>query len=93
MWYHPCMGGREKLERLIAELETGGIRFQRLLNVCESVLGAPRVRGSHHIFRTPWPGEPRINLQKSSGGAAKPYQVRQVLTALRKLLRPPEDAR
>jgi hypothetical protein len=44
-----------------------------------------RVNGSHHIFKTPWQGDPRINLQKLKGNMAKPYQVKQVLNALRKL--------
>jgi hypothetical protein len=39
----------------------------------------------HHIFRTPWPGDPRINLQKQQG-QAKPYQVKQVIAALSKKL-------
>ncbi|MAT05242.1 MAG: hypothetical protein CL424_09395 [Acidimicrobiaceae bacterium] len=34
---------------------------------------------------TPWPGDPRVNIQKSKGGKAKPYQVRQVLKAIDKL--------
>jgi hypothetical protein len=37
------------------------------------------------VFKTPWPGDPRVNIQKSKGGAAKPYQVRQVLKAIEKL--------
>jgi hypothetical protein len=43
------------------------------------------VSGSHYVFKTPWQGDPRINLQKLKGNFAKPYQVRQVLSALRKL--------
>ena len=41
----------------------------------------PRIRGSHHIFKTPWKGDPRINLQKD-GKSAKPYQVKMVLKAI-----------
>jgi hypothetical protein len=32
----------------------------------------------------PWAGDPRINLQED-GNHAKPYQVQQVIRALRKL--------
>jgi hypothetical protein len=46
--------------------------------------GNPRIRGSHHIFKTPWQGDPRINIQKD-GNMAKAYQVRLVLSALEKL--------
>jgi len=37
------------------------------------------------VFKTPWAGDPRVNIQKSKGGEAKPYQVRQVLKAIDKL--------
>jgi hypothetical protein len=39
-------------------------RFEDLLNLCRRLFGDPRVRGSHHIFKTPWPGEPFVNLQR-----------------------------
>jgi len=74
------------INKIIQELESAtNVRFFRLLGICESYFGNPRIAGSHHIFTTPWPGNPRINLQKSKGGQAKPYQVRQVIQALRKL--------
>jgi hypothetical protein len=44
--------------------------------------GQPRQSGtSHAIFKTPWPGDPRVNIQNARG-KAKPYQVRQVLLAV-----------
>ena len=73
----------EALEEL--EGDEGNIRFKRLLTICEEFYGKPRVKGSHHIFKTPWPGDPRINLQEGGGGGkAKPYQVRQVIQALKR---------
>ncbi len=39
---------------------------------------------SHAIFKTPWVGDPRINIQDDKG-KAKAYQVRQVLLAIDKL--------
>jgi hypothetical protein len=39
-------------------------------------------RSIAHI-KTPWPGDPRINLQEGGGGKAKPYQVQQVIQALK----------
>jgi hypothetical protein len=39
---------------------------------------------SHAIFKTPWVGDPRINIQDGKG-KAKAYQVRQVLLAIDKL--------
>lgn len=59
------------------------IRFSRLLKICEDVFGGSRISGGHHIFKTPWPGDPRINLQKA-GNMAKPYQVKQVIESLKK---------
>ena len=59
-------------------------RFSQLVSICEEFFGRPRTKGSHHIFKTPWPGDPRLNLQ-SHKGKAKPYQVEQVIAALTKL--------
>jgi predicted RNA binding protein YcfA (HicA-like mRNA interferase family) len=50
----------------------------------QGIFGEPRVRGSHHIFKTPWEGDPRINIQKD-GNMAKPYQVKAVIRAIKKL--------
>jgi len=62
-----------------------GVRFNDLKRVCEHYFGTPRQQGtSHCIFKTPWPGDPRVNIQNQKG-KAKPYQVRQVLLAIEKL--------
>ncbi len=62
-----------------------GIRFNDLSKVCTHFFGEPRQSGSSHkIFRTPWQGDPRVNIQNSKG-KAKPYQVRQVLQAIDRL--------
>ena len=36
------------------------------------------------VFKTPWVGDPRINIQNDKG-KAKAYQVRQVLLAIDRL--------
>ena len=62
-----------------------GIRFADLVKVCDAYFGKPRQKGtSHRIYRTPWPGDPRVNIQNNKG-MAKPYQVRQVVKAIEKL--------
>jgi hypothetical protein len=62
-----------------------GIRFMDLKNICVHYFGKPRQSGSSHcVFKTPWPGDPRVNIQNDKG-KAKPYQVRQVLRAIEKL--------
>jgi nucleoside-diphosphate-sugar epimerase len=60
------------------------ITFNDLLKICRKHFGEPRIAGSHHIFKTPWPGYPRVNLQRD-GKMAKPYQVTQVKKAIEKL--------
>ncbi len=60
------------------------VLFDDLITICRDHFGKPRVRGSHFIFKTPWMGDPRINLQKD-GKMAKPYQVRDVIKAVKKL--------
>ncbi len=65
--------------------EPANVRFADLKTVCVTYFGKLRQSGSSHlIFKTPWPGDPRINIQDSKG-KAKAYQVRQVLLALDKL--------
>jgi len=65
--------------------EPANVRFADLRKVCEEYFGPPRQSGSSHlIFKTPWVGDPRINIQNDKG-KAKPYQVRQVLRAIQKL--------
>ena len=62
-----------------------GVRFTELRKICEYYFGKPRHSGgSHYIFKTPWPGDPRVNIQNDKG-KAKPYQVRQVLHAIQML--------
>jgi hypothetical protein len=75
------------VEKLLAAMvrEPASVRFADLMKVCEAYFGQPRQSaGSHVIFRTPWMGDPRINLQNDRG-RAKVYQVRQVLLAVEKL--------
>lgn len=61
-----------------------GIRFSDLKKVCEHYFGPPRQHGtSHCIYKTSWPGDPRVNIQNQKG-KAKPYQVRKILLAIEK---------
>lgn len=64
-----------------------GVSFSDLCKVCDSYFGKPRQSGSsHRVYKTPWQGDPRVNIQNDSG-KAKPYQVRQVLVAIERLER------
>jgi hypothetical protein len=61
------------------------VRFRDLCKVCDHYFGLPRQkRSSHRIYRTPWPGDSRINIQYHKG-RAKVYQVKQVLKAIERL--------
>ncbi|MHB1212878.1 MAG: toxin HicA [Candidatus Nanopelagicales bacterium] len=61
------------------------VRYADLFKVCEHFYGPARNSGSSHaVFKTPWAGDPRVNIQNDHG-KAKEYQVRQALAAIRKL--------
>jgi hypothetical protein len=65
--------------------DPSNVRLRDAIAVAEHFFGAPRRSGSHHVFRTPWPADPRVNLQEAGGGKAKTYQVRQLLAAVERL--------
>ena len=78
------MVSREKREAAI-RASPKNVSYRDLLALAESYFGAPRNNGSSHVvFKTPWIGDPRINIQSFSG-QARPYQVKQVLAAIDKL--------
>lgn len=75
------------VEKLVTQLERDptNVRFSELHRICVHFFGVPRQGGtSHAVFKMPWPGDPRVNIQNDKG-KAKPYQVRQVLAAIAKL--------
>jgi hypothetical protein len=77
-----------RIERLIAEMRQNptNVRYMDLMKVCDHYFGEARQSGtSHRIYKTPWAGDPRVNIQQGESGKAKAYQVRQVLAAVDKL--------
>jgi hypothetical protein len=77
-----------QIAKTLKEMENApqDVRFSGLVAVCEHFFGAARQKGtSHHVYKTPWPGDPRVNIQKGKSGKAKAYQVKQVLAAIKKL--------
>lgn len=78
------MAGIEKIEDK-ARTSPENIPFSDLVKLCTAYFGEPRTGqgGSHWVFKTPWQGDPRINLQ-DKGGKAKSYQVKQALKAIDK---------
>jgi len=72
------------VEDIVSEMRSNpkAVRFEDLCRACEHFFGQPRKKGtSHRIYRTPWQGDPRVNIQDDKG-KAKVYQVRQVLKAI-----------
>jgi hypothetical protein len=62
-----------------------GVRFNDLCRVCDHYFGTSRQAGSsHRVYKTPWQGDPRVNIQNAKG-KAKTYQVKQVLKAIERL--------
>ena len=79
-----------QVDRIVAAMRQtpNNVRFADLAKVCEYYFGEERQRGtSHCVYKTPWPGDPRVNIQEDKGGKAKAYQVKQVLAAIDKLKR------
>jgi hypothetical protein len=76
-----------KIDDILAQMKRNlkDVRFTDLCKVCENFFGKPRnSASSHRVYRTPWQGDPRINIQNHKG-KVKAYQVKQVLLALERL--------
>jgi len=72
------------VEDIVTEMQVNpkGVRFADLCRICDHYFGCPRQKGtSHRVYKTPWQGDPRVNIQDDRG-KAKAYQVRQVLRAI-----------
>ena len=77
----------ERLELILRRLRANpkAVRFADLARICDEYFGEPRqMGGSHRVYRLPWPGDPRVNIQNDKG-MAKAYQVRQVIRAIERL--------
>ena len=76
-----------KIKELLAMMRRNpkGVKFNDLCVICDFYFGEPRQTGSsHRIYKTPWQGDPRVNIQNDKG-MAKIYQVKQVLKAIEQL--------
>ena len=73
-----------KSEALAILANSKNVRFVDAVKVATAYFGAPRIKGSHHIFKMPWPGDPMVNLQPD-GNKAKDYQVKQLVKAIKKM--------
>ena len=76
-----------QIKKPIAQIKNNptNVRFKDLAKVCDRYFGELRQKGtSHHVYKTPRKGDPRVNIRNKKG-LAKPYQVKQVLAAISKL--------
>lgn len=77
------------VEEILTEMRSNpkGVWFADACRVATHFFGEPRQKGtSHKVWKMPWSGDPRINMQVGDGGKAKPSQIRQLLTAVEQLL-------
>lgn len=82
-----------EVTQLLAQMRNApqNVKYTDAKKVAEYYFGSPRQNGtSHCVFKMPWPGNPRVNLQKGKGGKAKDYQVKQLIQAIenKKLIHP-----
>ena len=78
---------RNWVDDLVSKMKANpkSVRFSDLEKVCGYYFGKVRNKGtSHCVYKTPWIGDPRVNIQNDHG-KAKAYQVRQVMQAIEKL--------
>jgi hypothetical protein len=76
-----------KIDQLVEAMRRNpkDVSFLDLLCVCRHYFGEPRQsKSSHVVFKMPWQGDPRVNIQNNNG-RAKLYQVKQVLCAIERL--------
>ena len=76
-----------EIEDILAQMRKNpkGIRFNDLCRVYNFYFGKARQGGSsHRVYKIPWQGDPRVNIQNDRG-KAKAHQVKQVLRAIEKL--------
>lgn len=77
----------DSIDDIVKQLERSpsNVRFVDLCKICDYYFGEARQKSSsHRIYKTPWQGDPRVNIQEK-GGKGKDYQVKQVIKALKRL--------
>jgi len=76
-----------KVESILKQMRhnPGDVRFVELCKICDLYFGKARQKSSsHRVYKTPWQGDPRVNIQNKNG-KAKAYQVKQVLKAIERM--------
>ncbi len=76
-----------KIQEILGQMREHpkNLKYNDLCKVCDFYFGEARQSGSsHRVYRTPWKGDPRVNIQNANG-MSKTYQVKQVLQAVERL--------
>jgi hypothetical protein len=76
-----------QIKKLVAQFKDNpkNVKVNDLVKVCDYYFGDSRQSGSsHRVYKTPWQGDPRVNIQNKNG-YAKSYQVKQILAAISKI--------
>ena len=76
-----------RVEDIVGQMRNNpnGVRFADACRVCDYYFGQARQKGSsHRVYKTPWQGDPRVNIQNAKG-KAKAYQIKQVVKAIERL--------
>jgi hypothetical protein len=83
MWHHTDVTSVEKIEQK-ARKSPKSLSFAEACDLAEAYFGPAREGSGSHvaIYKMPWQGDPRINLQEANGGKAKEYQVKQLIKAI-----------
>jgi len=84
---HSLTGVGLSVDEIIEHMRASpsGVHFRDACKVADAYFGAPRQRGtSHVVYKMPWAGDPRVNLQNDHG-LAKPYQIKQLLSAIERV--------
>lgn len=82
------MGNTEKILERMRE-SPQNLRFTEVATVCDQYFEVRQKGTSHRVYKMPWEGDPRINLQKDKNGKAKAYQVKQAVKTIDLLLEEP----
>lgn len=60
------------IEKILAHMQRSPhqVRVGDLQKVCEAYFAKPRQKGTNHaVYKTPWAGDPRVNIQNDRGKA------------------------
>jgi len=57
---------KQVLDILVAARDNpANIKYSDLCRICDHYFGKPRQKGtSHRVYKMPWQGDPRVNIQK-----------------------------